>query len=241
MAEEALILHRLLKLETPWTVRGYHFSANGRRLDISVGIAPTRSWFGRFKPVQLEETEKTWRHVNFDQCHCYIHAFLPQGSSLPSESWTAEDEGPFTRAMARQVFALLREGASYEGICTLLGVSFNDIWKFKYALDSGQVTKEAALEPSDPIAEYFEPVAVAASSGVPDVSSPIWQELVEGKRELDIKVLSLKLLLTRIRSQLELVPDEDMKHLKMRELHRYFVKNQRMLGHELEQMMRVLA
>lgn len=239
MADDAQVLQKILRLEAPWTVRGYHFAANGRRLDISVGIIAPRSWFGRFKQVQTEEAERIWRHVNFENCHVYIHAFLPQGSSLPNATWAAEDDGPFTRAMSRQVFALLREGASYEGICTLLGVAFNDIWKFKYALDSGQA-KETPTESSDTLAEYFEPPA-AGSNNVPDVTSPIWQNLLEGGLELDIRVLSLKLLLTRIRSQLDLVPDEEMKHLKMRELHRYFVKNQRMLGHELEQLRRATA
>lgn len=239
MAEDAQVLQKLLRLDAPWTVRGYHFAANGRRLDVSVGIMAPRSWFARFKQVPQEETEKIWRHVNFENCHVYIHAFLPKGSSLPNATWASEDDGPFTRAMARQVLALLREGASYEGICTLLGVAFNDIWKFKYALDSGQA-KEAPAETPDPMADYFEAPA-ASNNNVPDVASPIWQNLVEGGLDLDIRVLSLKLLLTRIRSQLDLVPDEEMKHLKMRELHRYFVKNQRMLGHELDQLRRAMA
>lgn len=81
----------------------------------------------------------------------------------------------------------------------------------------------------------------AAGSGartgewVPDVTDPVWQRLLEGNMPLDIKVLSLKLMLTRSRSQMELITDDEVRLLKMRELHRYFVKNQRVLGHELSQ------
>lgn len=237
MAEEMTLLNRMLQVEAPWTVRDYSFSESGRRLDVSLGIETPRSWFGRIKKTPLEETEKVWRHVNFDQSQCYIHVFVPKGASLAKQNWAGEEDSVFTRAMARQVFALLREGAGYEGICSLLGVAFNDIWKFKYALDSGQANQPQPEPTPRPSASIAAPVIPAdASTPVPDVDSPVWQQLVESRLDLDIRVLSLKLLLTRIRSQLDLVQDEEMKHLKMRELHRYFLKNQRMLGHELEQL-----
>ena len=70
---------------------------------------------------------------------------------------------------------------------------------------------------------------------VPDVSDPVWMQLASGGIEPDIRVLSLKLLLTRIRSQMDIIHDDEVRMLKLRELHRYFVKNARMLGHELAQ------
>jgi len=54
--------------------------------------------------------------------------------------------------------------------------------------------------------------------------------------KLDIRVLSLKLMLTRVRSQLEVISDDEVRLLKLRDLHRYFVKNERVLGHELAQL-----
>jgi hypothetical protein len=68
------------------------------------------------------------------------------------------------------------------------------------------------------------------------VSDPVWLKLIEGQVDLDIRALSLKLLMTRLRSQLEVITDEEVRMLKLRELHRYFVKNARMLGHELSQL-----
>jgi len=52
---------------------------------------------------------------------------------------------------------------------------------------------------------------------------------------IDIRILSLKLLLSRMRTQLAGVSDEEIRLLRMRELHRYFVRNERMLGYELYQ------
>jgi hypothetical protein len=71
---------------------------------------------------------------------------------------------------------------------------------------------------------------------VPDVTDPVWMQLVNGEMKLDIRVLSLKLMLTRVRSQLEVISDDEVRLLKLRDLHRYFVKNERVLGHELAQL-----
>lgn len=75
-----------------------------------------------------------------------------------------------------------------------------------------------------------------ASTAVPDVTDPVWLRLLDGDLSLDIKVLSLKLMLTKLRSQLDLIHDEEVRLLKLKELHRYFVKNERVLTHELDQL-----
>ncbi|WP_051511870.1 hypothetical protein [Methylibium sp. T29] len=71
---------------------------------------------------------------------------------------------------------------------------------------------------------------------MPDVTDPIWLRLANGDLQLDIRVLSLKLMLTRVRSQLDLISDDEVRLLKLRDLHRYFVKNERVLSHELAQL-----
>ena len=77
---------------------------------------------------------------------------------------------------------------------------------------------------------------VPTSAAVPDVTDPVWLRLLDGDLSLDIKVLSLKLMLTKLRSQLDLIHDEEVRLLKLKELHRYFVKNERVLTHELDQL-----
>ncbi len=56
---------------------------------------------------------------------------------------------------------------------------------------------------------------------------------------LDIRVLSLKLLLTRLRTQWQVLEDDEVKVAKLRELQRYFVKSSSALGHELSQLRRL--
>ncbi|HNB89487.1 MAG TPA: hypothetical protein PLP91_03795, partial [Plasticicumulans sp.] len=78
--------------------------------------------------------------------------------------------------------------------------------------------------------------AAGAAPGLPEADDPVWGRLAGGDISIDIGVLSLKLLLTRVRSQYEAMPDDESRRLKARELHRFFVKNLRMLGAELQQL-----
>lgn len=255
MALDQVLFNKLLQVEPPWAVRNIRVNEADRRVDVSIGVELPRSWFGLGRKAVGGETEKTWRHVNIGAYHCYVHVFMPKGVKLAKEPWAGDDDITFTRAMSKQVFVLLSEGVNYNGICTLLEVAFNDLWKFKFALDSGRagVEQKGAKTPEaarpEMRAASAAPAGVATpdlppqaadseSESVPDATDPVWQELAEGRFNLDIRVLSLKLLLTRMRSQMEVIHDSDVRLLKLRELHRYFLKNERMLGHELGQLRR---
>jgi hypothetical protein len=151
--------------------------------------------------------------------------------------------------MAKRIFDLLNEGLELNSICTLYGVNLDELWRFKYALDNGKAGIQVDKAARAPAAKVASGTSAAAASGtaagtatpagedggVPDVSDPVWMELASGGIEPDIRVLSLKLLLTRIRSQMDIIHDDEVRMLKLRELHRYFVKNARMLSHELAQ------
>ncbi|MCY1554107.1 hypothetical protein D9M68_906530 [compost metagenome] len=127
---------------------------------------------------------------------------------------------------------------SLQSVCTLMDLSLQDVWRYRYAIDSGRPSGLAEVPVAAP------PVAAPRASwvdepghpNVPDLTDPVWMRLLNAELGLDIKVLSLKLMLTRVRSQLELINDEEVRLLKLRELHRYFVKNERVLTHELAQL-----
>ena len=217
----------LLHLQAPWTVRGITLEEGGRRVDITVGLEIPRSWLGLARRTPAEETERVWRHVNIDGWQCHIHVHLPPGAPALRHAWAGEDDAPFTRAMARQLFNLMKEGLSFESICKLMGVRFNDLWKFKFALDNGQARPPATLA-------TLQETPGASDGDIPNAAHPVWLALVNGDFDPHIRVLSLKLLLSRTRSQLGSIQDAEVKAFKLKELQGYFVKNQRMLGHELE-------
>ena len=85
------------------------------------------------------------------------------------------------------------------------------------------------------------PLPTAAASRVPDLDDPVWQRLMDGTLPLDVRVLGLQLLLSRTRSQVAMIADEEVRRMKLRDLHRYFVKNERMLAYELGQLVREAA
>lgn len=254
MAMDIALLNRLLEIEPPWTVRDCQWSTSGKRVELSIGVQLPKTWFGQARAPENESVRR-WRHINIGAHQCYIRAYVPRGVSLGRQAWVANGDMGFSHAMTKQIFAMLSEGVEYGAICNLLEISFQDLWKFKFALDSGKAGIEqkavpATAGPASGVARAAPvmPGAAGASAtemaghagvpadGVPDVTDPVWQELAEGRVSLDIRMLSLKLLLTRVRTQMEVIHDREVRVSKLRELHRYFLKNERMLGHEIAQL-----
>lgn len=246
MSTEGMLLGKLLQLREPWAVREYRMDPSRQRMDIWLGIEVQRGWFGRPKARIEEGPEQVWRHLDSAGWRTFVHVLPPRNADLTSQPWTGAPDLPFTRAMAKRIFDLLNEGLELNSICTLYGINLDELWRFKFALDSGkagiQVDKvvragTSAKSPANAVAGAVPGAVAQAADGteVPDVSDPVWMQLASGGIEPDIRVLSLKLLLTRIRSQMDIIQDDEVRMLKLRELHRYFVKNARMLGHELAQ------
>lgn len=247
------LLRHLLAIEGPWEIADYQLDLRKRRCEVWVQPQVERGWFGRPKVASAALQQHSWLHLSLGGIRFVVHASLPL--TLPEsqrQPWMGEPGLPFTTALARQVFAFLNEGVPLRSICTLLGLSLNEVWQYRHALDTGRAHVqggEAAPASFAPpaaragTAELPPAAALAAQGGVgerhenvPDVSDPIWLRLVSGELQLDIRVLSLKLMLARVRSQLDVISDEEVRLLKLRELHRYFVKNERVLSHELSQL-----
>jgi len=73
---------------------------------------------------------------------------------------------------------------------------------------------------------------------VPELTDPLWLALLSGETDIEIRSLSLRLLLGKLRAQAQAAIDDDIRVLKLVELHRYFERNQRALQHELAQLHR---
>ena len=70
---------------------------------------------------------------------------------------------------------------------------------------------------------------------LPEPSDPLWMALLDGRCELDVRVLGLRLLLAKLRTQIQALSDDEVRMLKLVELHRYFTRHQSALGHEIAQ------
>jgi hypothetical protein len=75
-----------------------------------------------------------------------------------------------------------------------------------------------------------------AQSTVPEPDHPVWEKLLDGSTSIDIRVLGLRLLLAKMREQMQAITDREVRMLKSYELQRYFARNQRQLAYELAQL-----
>lgn len=232
------LLRQLLLIERPWEVREYRLNVRQRRCDVWISQEPERGWFGRPK-VAPGGDSAVWQHLAIGPIRFHLHVSLPLGFESKGIGWMGEPGMPFTRALAARVFALFGEGVSLQSVCSLLGLSLQDVWRYRYALDNGRAgggENEVTLKKAAQAVAVTTSDPPTGSGMVPDVTDPVWLRLLDGDMSLDIKVLSLKLMLTKLRSQLDLIHDEEVRVLKLKELHRYFLKNERVLTHELDQL-----
>lgn len=244
MNDERSVWCRLLGVGAPWTVVESRVDEARRQCEVSIALEAPRGWFGLSKRIQPATRELSWRHVNFGNWDVRVSLMAPADVTLPTLSWAGEPDLPFTRELSQQVFAYLREGCSLQSICTLLRLPIAELWRFRYAIDNGRwvagenvaAPSPANTVPGEPDTDVVASAVTATGARVPDVSDPVWLDLVHGSRALDIRVLGLRLLLSRLRTQFEVIADDEVRLLKLQELHRYFVKNRRLLTHELAQL-----
>lgn len=236
----------------PWRVSQYRMDRVTKIVHLWITMHPLRpverkrSWFGLGAvqpatapaPAPASGAEMQWRHLNFMNFTCHVHTLDLLDARHHELPWFGQPGLPFSNRLSRQVFACLAEGLEMSAICEVLSVPFADLWKFKYALDQGLVkfeytaTKKAGSAGATVPAPLLRP---ASSSNVPDVSDPIWERLITGEVDVEIKTLGLQLIFTKLRQQFNQQQDDDVKLMKLRELHRYVERNERSLAHELRQ------
>lgn len=222
------LLHKLLEIESPWQVVRIREDVGRHQVDVWVAQQTGKSnWlFGARTAAVPEDREHTWRHINLGNVRCIIHA---EANAETSQSpWRGELGQPFTNAMSKLIVGMMRDGIKLQSICAILDITVGDLWKFKHGLDSGKTNLMTTLA---------ETPASDAGTGsrVPEPDAPVWPGLLDGTLNLDIRLLSLKLLLTRMRDQMRVITDPEVRALKCYELQRFFVRYEKTLGHELSQ------
>ncbi|MBT0959576.1 hypothetical protein [Denitromonas iodatirespirans] len=222
------LLCQALEIEPPWRIVRMRNDLGRRQLDVWVARhTPRRGWFFGTSAAAPEAPEQVWRHVNVGQARCLIHASPTDDMMQAPLPWVGADEQTFTHGMTRLIAAHFLAGIKFQSICELLDIPVADLWKFKHNLDNGKVS----LSGRETLMADRQPSAF----GVPEADHPVWASLLDGAIELDIRVLSLKLLLTKLRGQMPLISDPEVRQLKARELQHYFERYAPQLAHELGQ------
>lgn len=230
------LLHAGLEIDERWNIADASYDAARRQFDVHVTEPAERGgWFSRGK-MSASATEKhVWRHVNVGTRRCFVHLSVTPGQLPADQPWSGERGMPFSHALSRQVATLLMHGVNLQTVCSVLDISLTDLWKLKYNLDSGK-TRLAATPAHSPSSEQNTRPTGNARDGVPDTTDPIWERLLDGSINIDIRFLSLKLLLTKLREQMRVIEDNEVRMLKIYEIQRYFERNEPRLKHELLQL-----
>lgn len=243
----------LLDIVHPFAIVKSAASQNNRRIDIwisdqttlpaELAVAKT-GWFGLKKEaVQTSNITpdvskyQEWRHLDVAGWKMFVHTPSPTPASMVDAPWTGKAGQKFTNAMSRTIVMMMGEGATPALICSTLRLDLSDLWSYKSALEKGLVGIQAQglnVVRAQAAAANFG-LKSHISSTVPGYDSPIWLKIANGTFHLDIKTLSLRLLLTKVKSQYLVALDDEVRSLHVRELHRYFEKNQRVLSHEIVQ------
>lgn len=229
------LLHHTLEIHAPWHIARVRNDLGKNQIDIWVSREALRSgWFFGTRTSAQQGAEHVWRHINIGNSRCIVHAVSPGTAEGAELQWLGEDDQPFTRAFARQIAGMFMQGVSFASVCAILDVAVADLWKFKHRLDSGK----SGLSSNPASAGSTGGMPHPASANVPAASDPIWEKLLDGSLQLDIRALSLKLLITKLREQFSIITDGEVRILKAHELQRYFTRHEKLLGHELAQFTR---
>jgi len=224
-------LHKALGINPPWQISHLIENLSTSRLDVWVSLErPKSGWFFSQRPSAPDHTLPVWRHLNIGNFKCHIHANPVEAGRHNNLGWIGDDGQPFTRAMVQLIGAHFLAGLSIQAVCPLLDIPAADVWKLKHNLDNGRTSLNAPAPLGD---------SPAVDHIIPEASHAVWQQLLSGEFNLDIRVLSLKLLMTKLREQVLRIQDSEVHALKAHELQRYFVRHAHLLAHELEQINRI--
>lgn len=224
----------LLEVNEPWEVSRVRVDRHSH--EVHAYLSSGKSWFGRYLG---EQPRSRWRHTNLGAYKTYVHASLPQQGGEPAESqapapFLGRSGNDFTHGLARRVIQCLQDGLSYRQVCALLEIDSHLAWQIKHAIGSGQLALgdaelQARLRQDDPAGQ--------AASAIPASGDAAWRRLLALDCPFDIRLLSLKLLLTRARQDFARTHDPDAQLLRINEIRRFFIKHEKHLQHEIDQLL----
>ncbi len=127
-----------LGLASPWTVKEVRFSETESRLDIWLDFPAGSRWScptcGADCGTAHDTKDRTWRHLNFFQHECHLHARVPRvrcsehGTQTVSVPWARPGMG-FTLLMDAFILSLAQAGMTVRQIASLLKMHDTRIWR----------------------------------------------------------------------------------------------------------------
>ena len=140
MFTQAELFAKALLIEKPWFVDKIEFDQGKGRLDITIDFERGSMFLFEDKSLSIngyfkayDTTEKTWRHLNFFQYECYLHARIPRidaGNGVIRQvkaPWEGLSNG-FTLLFESFMLELVKLMPVHQ-VSGLLGVPDQKIWR----------------------------------------------------------------------------------------------------------------
>ena len=123
---------------TPWKISEVVLDLDRRRLDIHLDFPPgtrfPRPSDGKLSSV-YDSTPRSWRHLNFFQFECYLHAFLPRidggepdGVKTIEVPWARPGSG-FTLLMEALIMMLCQSGMTVAEAARMVTETAHRLWR----------------------------------------------------------------------------------------------------------------
>lgn len=133
------LFSKALMVEKPWFVKEIHFDQEAGKLEIWIDFDRGSVFYYKDEALEIEgkfkayDTElKTWRHLNFFQYECYLHAWIPRvdlGNGkvrMVTPPWDGLSLG-FTLLFEALILELVKVMPVHQ-VCKLFGVYDNKVW-----------------------------------------------------------------------------------------------------------------
>lgn len=124
-----------LGLESPWYIKGVNFNTADSRLDIYLSFTKGHKFKSRDGSyyTAYDTVERSWRHLNFFEHHCYLHARVPrikqQDGKVVTQvvPWSRSGSG-FTLLFEAFSMLLIENEMPVNKVAKILDVYPNRIW-----------------------------------------------------------------------------------------------------------------
>lgn len=140
MFTEASLFAKALGIESPWFIEEIRFDADGGRLEIFIDFERGATFYykddelgidGHFKAY--DKAKKTWRHLNFFQFECLLHAQVPRvdlGNGKIRRVQTSWEGASFGFTLLFEAFLLqLCRAMPVHRVAELVGTSDRKLWE----------------------------------------------------------------------------------------------------------------
>ena len=140
MSSQEDLFAKVLMVEEPWFVDKVQFDQAVGKLEIWIDFERGSIFYYEDKELGIkghfnayDTTHKTWRHLNFFQYQCYLHAWIPgidigDGKVRQVQSPWERHAAGFTRLLEALIIELVKVMPVHQ-VCQLLRVYDSKLWK----------------------------------------------------------------------------------------------------------------